>query len=141
MKTSFPYARVGAARAVPLGICDRGYGGSDYKSEFLGRARIHTDGGSGDVALWRQHALPGTRGAGWHANHSGLWDGAAHAGQPLDGSQRRKKPGDTYPDYALPLGSHSGGAVFRAAVFAKQRIQVLQFPLEIPGTRQPEASV
>src|SRR5690348_4293752 len=136
-----PIPRVLGGEAFPEGICDYRYGGAGHKTEFLGRARVHTDGGSSDVALRWQYALCGAGSAGRHAIHFGLWDGVAHAGQPLDGSQWSKKPGNAHPDYALSLGSYSGSTVFRAAVFAEQRIQVLQLSLEISGPRQPEASV
>src|SRR5213080_2134060 len=79
-QASYP-ARVGAGRAIPEGIFDCGYGGSGNKTEFLGRARVHTDGGPCDMAIRRQYALPGAGGAGRHAIHPGLWDGTAHAGQ------------------------------------------------------------
>src|SRR6266699_4056734 len=99
---------VGVGRASSEGICVYGYASSDYATEFLGRARIHADRGSGHVALRRQYALPGDGGTGRHAIHTGLRDRAAHAGQPLDRTKRGKKSGNTHADHSLPLGSHSG---------------------------------
>jgi phosphoribosyl 1,2-cyclic phosphodiesterase len=54
----------------------------------LGGARVHADGGSGDVALRREYTLPGIGGAGRHTIHPGLRHGAAYAGKPLGSAKR-----------------------------------------------------
>src|SRR5947209_104373 len=54
---------------------------SHRQIEFLGRARVYADSRPGDVALRRQHALPGADCPGRDTNHSGLRHGAAHAGE------------------------------------------------------------
>src|SRR5215467_3520774 len=139
-ETSFPL-RVLVGWSIALGIYSQGYVGSDNKIEFLGRARIHADRGSCDVAIRRQHALPGAGGTGRHAIHPGLRHGTAHAGQPLERSQRCEKPGNAHPYYSLSLGPYSRSPIFRAAVCGEERISVLQFPLEISGARQLETGI
>src|SRR5882724_1276796 len=141
MKRASRFARVDAERACTQGICIQSNDGSHSKIELLGRARIHADGGPGDVALRRKHALPGADCAGRHAIHLGLWDGVANAGEPLGGTKRREESRDTYFRDALPLGSYPGDSIFLAAVRGKQRISFLQFSLEISGARQLEAGV
>src|SRR5215472_5223873 len=116
------HRRVGVDGAAQRGFAFYGYGGSDCKSEFLGRARIHADRGSGHLALRRQYALPGAGSTGRHALHTGLRDGAAHARQPLDRTKRGEKPGNTHPDHSLPLGSYSGSSVFCPALRGAERI-------------------
>src|SRR5204863_5652627 len=49
--------------------------------------------------------------------------------------------GDTYPGYALSLGSHPGDSFFFTAVRGEQRISFLQLPIQISGARQPETSL
>src|SRR6266699_2034689 len=131
---------IGAEQAVTQGFYAQNNDGSHRQIEFLGRARIYADGRPGDVALWRKHALSGADCARRHANHFGLRHRPAHAGKPLGRAERRKNTGDAYPGHALPLGSHSRDSFFFAAVRGEQRISVLQLPVKISGTRQPETS-
>ena len=129
MKRASHSTCVGVGKVLSRGICARGDDSSNRKTEFLGRARVHADGGSGDVALRRKYALPGACRAGWHANHLGLRDGATHAGEPLGCAQREKRRGNAHPDHSLPLGSHPGRTVFRPPLRGRQQISFLQFPL------------
>src|SRR5882672_7321986 len=76
---SFPFCACWRGTSLHTGDLHSGNDGSHSKIELLGRARIHADGGPGDVALRRKHALPGTDCAGRHAIHPGLRDRAANA--------------------------------------------------------------
>ena len=55
---------------------------SHRTNSILGRSRIHSHGGSGDLALWRQYALPGADDSTRRSLHSGLRHRPAYAGKP-----------------------------------------------------------
>src|SRR5260370_42614873 len=93
------------------------------------------------MALRWQYALSGTDCDGRKAIHTGLRHGAAHAGEPVGGAERRKSGGDAHPSLSLSLGSYSGDSVFFAAVRGEQRISFLQLPVKISGARQLETSL
>src|SRR5438132_4311970 len=107
--------------------------GSHRQIEFLGRARVYADSRPGDVALRRQHALPGADCAGRHANHSGLRHGAAHAGEPMGRAERRKNPGDAHPGDALSLGPHPGNSFFFAVYVENNEFQFYSFRSKFLG--------
>src|SRR5216684_1439650 len=68
-ETSFPIHVRWRGKNLFTGDLRSGDDSSNRKTEFLGRARVHADGGSGDVALRRKYALPGACRAGRHADH------------------------------------------------------------------------
>src|SRR5271157_96129 len=126
------------------GAPGRSTGGDDQsyrQTEFLGRTRFHAHRRSHDVALWRKYALSGANCAGWHTVYSRLRDRTAHAGEPLGGRKKRGLGGNTYSGHPLPLGPHSGVALFCAALCGEESIPILQFPLEISWPRFPETGV
>ena len=90
--------------------------GPGQQTEFLGCARLHANGGSGDVAVWRKHAVPGTCCAGRNAIHSGLRNGIAVARLALEFAGGGAESGNAHFGYALSLGPHSGDSVFHAAL-------------------------
>src|SRR5947207_1853211 len=141
MKQAFRSARVRAERACTHRFCTQSNDRTHRQIEFLGRARFYADGRPGDVALRGEYALSGTDRAGRHAIHSGLRHGAARAGEPLGRAKQRESPGNTYPGYALSLGSYPGDSVFFAAVCGEQRISFLQLPIQISGARYPETGL
>src|SRR5258708_5247718 len=113
----------------------------DRQIELLGSSRLDADRRSGHVALWRQHALPGICGAGWHEVHFGLRHRAAGAGKSLGSGRDGNFVNYSYFSDSLSLGSYSGAAVLRASLRPEESISVLQFPLEIPGARFAAAGV
>ncbi len=116
---SFPTQAVLAREGVhSRGIAQENVG-PGQQIEFLGCARLHANGGSGDVALWRKHAVSGTCGAGRDAIYFGLRNGTAVSGIAMEFAGGGKKSGDAHPGDALPLGSHSGNSVFYAALCGK----------------------
>src|SRR5579859_1395328 len=115
--------------------------GPSKQIKFLGCARLHADGGSGNVALWRKHAVPRTGGAGRNAIYSGLRNGTAIARVAMERTGRGPKSRDAHSGDALSLGSHSRDSVFYAAVRGKQCVSFLQFSVEISGARQLEAGI
>ena len=90
--------------------------GPGQQTEFLGCARLHANGGSGDVAVWRKHAVFGIDSAGWNAIHSGLRNGTAFVGLALEFADGGAESRNAHFGNALPLGSHSGNSVFHAAI-------------------------
>src|SRR5882724_508816 len=88
--------------------------------EFLGCTRSHANGGPGDVALRREHALPRVDRSGWHANYFGLRHGVADARQSIGCGEWRPRAGDTHLCYPLSLGSHPGDSIFRSVVRGKK---------------------
>src|SRR5438309_1244356 len=83
-ETSFAFRALAWNEPAYRGISFSANDGSHRQIEFLGRARVYADGRPGDVALRRQHALPGADCAGRHTNHFGLRHGSADAGEPGD---------------------------------------------------------
>lgn len=113
---SFPAHAILAREGVhSRGIAQENVG-PGQQIEFLGCARLHANGGSGDLALWRKHAVPGTRGAGRDTIYFGLRNGFAVAGIAVEFAGSGEKSGNAHSRDALSLGSHSGNSVFYAAV-------------------------
>jgi len=99
--------------------------GPSHQIEFLGCARLHANGGSRDVALWREHALSGIGGAGRNAIYFGLRDWFAIAGNAVECAVGRAKSGNAHFSDALSLGSYSGNSIFYAALCGKQCVSFL----------------
>src|SRR5215469_7272232 len=78
-ETSFWLTRLGAGKSILTGEMRAGHDGSNCEIDLLGRARVYAYGGPDDMALWRKHSVPGTRGPGRHAIHPGLRNRTTHA--------------------------------------------------------------
>jgi len=84
--------------------------------KFLGCARLHADGGSGNLALWRKHPVSGAGGTGWDAIYSGLRDRVAVAWNAVERSDCGTKSRNSHSRDTLSLGSYSRYSVFHAAL-------------------------
>src|SRR5579859_4141823 len=138
---SFPkHAKLAREETYSRGIAQENVG-PGQQTEFLGCARLHANGGSGDVAVWRKHAVPGTCCAGRNAIHSGLRNGVAVTGFAVEFAGCGTESRNSHSRHALSLGSHSGNSVFHAALCGKQCVSFLQFSVEVFGARQSETGV
>ena len=113
---SFPCSRSRVGEAIRSRGIARENVGPGHKTKFLGCARFHANGGSRDVALWRQHAVFGIGGAGWDAIYFGLRNRVAFARDSVERAGGRAKSGNAHSGDALSLGSYSGNPVFHAAL-------------------------
>src|SRR3989442_1506220 len=105
--------------------CVRAHDGSIRQTQLLGRARLHSDRGPGNVALRRGETTPRAGRARRHAVHPRLRHGPAHVGEPLGQPEQHAEGGDAHPRHALPLGPHPGHPVFLAALRRDERIPLL----------------
>src|SRR5215475_170737 len=122
---SFPvHAMLAREETHSRGIAQENVG-PGQQTEFLGCARLHANGGSGDVAVWRKHAMPGAGCTGWNAIHSGLRNRIAIAGHALEFAGGGAESGNAHSGDALSLGSHSGDPVFYAALCGAQCVSFL----------------
>lgn len=99
--------------------------GPGQQIEFLGCARLDAYSRSGDVAIWREHAVFRTCRPGRNTIYPGLWDRFAIAGIALERATFWTKSGNPHPRNALSLGSYPGNSVLHAALCGKQCISFL----------------
>lgn len=124
-RISFPGHAIGRGKGrLSRGITQENVG-PGQQTKFLGCARLHANRGSGDLALWRKHALPGACGARRYAIHSGLRNGITLSRFKMERSTQRAKSRNAHSRHALSLGSYTRNSVLHAAVRGKQRVSFL----------------